>query len=100
VNRNKRSVEFEAAVGEDGNIVVPAAVLQQLRHVGQGKLHVRLSATDLAADLKSRNVDEEEVEDIAARQLESREQVVKFLMSEGALKLSASFSRVRRGKGR
>lgn len=93
-------MEFEATVGEDGNIVVPAAALQQLRHGAGEKLHVRLSATDLAADLKSRNVEEEEVEEIAALQLESREEVVKFLMCEGALKRSSSFLRVRRRKGR
>lgn len=100
MDRSRRIVEFDAVVNEGGTIVIPDSVLQQLNNGGKGRLHVRLSAPDLVADLKSRNVVETEVEEISAVQMESREQVIKFLMSEGALKGSRVFSKARKRSSR
>lgn len=100
MDRNRRSVEFDAVVKEGGTIVIPASVLQQLNEGGSGKIHVRVSAPDLVADLKSRDVVEAEVEEISGVQMESREQVLKFLMSEGALKGSRAFAKARKRSSR
>jgi len=96
MDRNRRIVEFDAMLKDGGTIVVPESVLEQLNEGGGGRLHVRLSAPDLVADLKSRRVVETEVEEISALQLESREQVLKFLMSEGALKGHRVFAKARK----
>jgi bifunctional DNA-binding transcriptional regulator/antitoxin component of YhaV-PrlF toxin-antitoxin module len=85
------SLEYEAIVDEEGKIVIPASVVEQ---VGAGKkavVHVCLTEKNLSNALKEKNVSEEEIEAIARIQLESRDQVVKFLLSEGTLAKHVSF---------
>ncbi len=86
----KSSNEFEAQIDGDGKIAVPSALLK--RFAGK-KLHVRLSKEEVAAELQEKNVTEEEIERISNVQLESREQVVKSLLSEGVLKNDKAFMR-------
>lgn len=88
------SNEFDALIDDDGRITVPAEMAKQF--AGR-RLHVRLHREEISAGLRKKDVTEDEVERIARVQLESREQVVKFLLSEGGLKRDAAFIR-RAGK--
>ena len=81
---HRKSIEFEAILDQSGKIVVPESALREFgKH--SGAIHVRLTAKALSSELKASNVSEEEIERIGSLQLESRDQVVKFLLSEGAL---------------
>ncbi len=92
MERKKSDNEFEAVMGNDGTIVVPHGLAK--RFVGK-KLHVRLRSEEVASELMEKNVTEEEIERIANIQLESREQVVKFLLTEGSLRTSSLLRRVK-----
>ncbi len=81
---HRASAEFEASIEPSGTITVPPDIAREFGKRGR-TLHVTLTANAISAGLKDREVNEEEIERIGAIQLESREQVVKFLMSEGAL---------------
>jgi hypothetical protein len=83
---DRRSVEFEATIDKAGKITLPESVVKE---IGKNPLHVRLTAKSISSELKNRSVSEDEIEHIGAIQLESREQVVKFLLSEGALSRSS-----------
>ena len=95
MERSRTSAEFEGKIGDDGKIAVPASILSQLK---KGSIHVRLSGNRVSSELQTRGVTEEEIQKIAAMQLESRDQVVTFLLSEGVLKKRPSFSRARLGR--
>lgn len=82
--------EFVARIDGRGNIAVPPELAR--RFAGK-RVHVRLNNREVAAELKARNVTEEEVDRIADVQRESREQIVAFLLSEGALKANRGFHR-------
>ncbi len=84
---HKKAAEFIGVVDEQGNIRLPADLLRNI----EPKVHVRLTPVHLNSQLKNRGVSEEEVEHLGAVQLEPREQVVKFLLSEGALSNNAAF---------
>jgi hypothetical protein len=81
---SKKSVEFEASM-DGGKIAIPDSIIHEIGD-NVGAVHVRLTTKALNSELKDRQVSEDEIELIGAMQLESRQQVVKFLMSEGALK--------------
>ena len=83
-DRHRVSAEFEASIGSSGVIALPDDVLKSLKGTARN-VHVRLTANAVGSSLRKRGVDEEEIERISRMQLESREQVVKFLLSEGAL---------------
>ncbi len=90
MEHKKSSNEFDARIGDDGTILVP----DELRKTLAGKrLHVRLYSEEVSAPLRSRGVTEEEIDYIADAQLEAREQVVKFLSSEGSLAGNKAFNR-------
>jgi hypothetical protein len=78
-------LEFDAAIGGDGKIEVPGSVLHRLGVRAGSRVHVRLIPAVIAEALKQNNVSYEEVERIASVQLESPEQVIAFLLAEGAL---------------
>ena len=88
------SNEFEALIDDDGRITVPAEMAKQF---SGRRLHVRLHREEISVGLREKDVTEDEVERIARVQLESREQVVKFLLTEGTLKGNTAFLR-RAGK--
>lgn len=79
------SVEFEAMIEGNGSINIPKEVLAGFKG-GRNKVHVRLTSNAVGARLRHRGVSEDEIETISRVQLEPRDQVVKFLMSEGALR--------------
>ena len=85
MDHSRHSVEFESSIDRQGRISVPPSILAQLSK-GSRSVRVRLTSKVVSAALKRRDVQEEEIERIAALQLETREQVVKFLLSEGALR--------------
>ena len=87
--------EFEALIDEEGNIAVPPSLLKEL--VGR-KLHVRIQKREVAAALQEKGVTEDEIARLARIQIEPREQVIKFLLSEGVLKSNRAFSRRTKGK--
>lgn len=87
-HRHRKSTEFVVSVDEAGRIEVPGSMIDEFKGA---KVHVRLSPLHLTTELKRRGVNEDEVELISAVQLETREQVVKFLLSEGALREDKSF---------
>lgn len=88
--RNVTAIEFVAVIDHEGKIAVPDHAAKEL---GGKKLHVRLMSNEISSALKARGVTEHEVERIAALQRESRDQVIKFLMSEGSLTASRVFKR-------
>lgn len=88
MSAHRNSVEFETILDRSGKIVVPERVFEEFGRIG-GAIHVRLSVKVISSELNARNVSEEEIERIASIQRESRDQVVKFLLSEGILKNTA-----------
>ena len=77
------AAEFDAVIGPGGTIAVPEEIVAR---IGPGaRLRVRLTGAALASALGSRGVDAEEMDTIAALQRESHEQVLAFLLAEGAL---------------
>ena len=78
-------LDFEAVIGADGKIGVPAKIIRRLGTHAGSPLRVRLLPEVLVKALERKNVTAAEVETIAAVQLEDREQVIRFLLSEGSL---------------
>jgi bifunctional DNA-binding transcriptional regulator/antitoxin component of YhaV-PrlF toxin-antitoxin module len=85
VGTSSKSFEFTANVGEHGEVVIPDSLLEDHGLRPGTRVHVRLTDHALSEQLHKRGVTEEEIQRIVALQLESREQVLKFLLSEGAL---------------
>ena len=90
---HRASIEFEAAVDEQGRITVPPAILAGLDRKSRSTLHVRLTSKVINTALRKNDVTEEEIDRIAVLQLEPRTQVVKFLLSEGALRRDSAFKK-------
>jgi hypothetical protein len=88
------SVEFDAIVDEHGRLTIPVSLVNKSGGFTGRRFHVRLTDKSISSKLSSRKVSEEEVDRIAGLQLETREQVVKFLLSEGGLR------KTKRGAGR
>lgn len=95
MEQKNSSDEFDATMDEAGRILVPSEIRD--RFAGK-KVRVRLRSEEIAVTLRENNVTEEEIERIASVQLESREQVVKLLLSEGTLKGNTLFA-ARAAKG-
>lgn len=91
VERRYTSIEFEAEVNPDGTLRVPRGVVKQLRR--RERVIIRLTRGRIPAALRLRNITEEEIEEIASRQLEQREDVIRFLQGEGQLSVDRSFAR-------
>jgi hypothetical protein len=77
------TVEFEALIDAEGKLVVPANVVAMLGNIGDGRVHVRITSGALDRRLRSKGITEDELDRIAAMQLESRDQVMKFMLTEG-----------------
>lgn len=87
------SVEINPRVADNGELLIPKSALHRL-NVGRGsRIHVRLTLAVLTGKLKARKVTEEEIETIAALQLEPRENVVRFLAAESAFSRNERFLR-------
>ena len=77
---------FTGRISTEGQIVVPPEIAGRLRRFAGSPVAVRLTEGSLAAALQDRGVEAEEVDRVAAAQLESREIAARFLLSEGALR--------------
>lgn len=92
---HRKSVEFETTLDQSGKIVVPESVLEEFGK-RSGAVLIRLTAKAITSELKARNVNEEEIERMGSVQRESRDQVIRFLLSEGALMKSGGRKRTQR----
>lgn len=88
-----KSLEFEASIDESGKISVPESIA---REIGAEPVHVRLTSKVISSELRRHDVSEEEIARLCNLQLESREQILKFLLSEGVLGKGAVRRRVER----
>jgi hypothetical protein len=89
------SFEFETQVQKGGTLVLPRSALAVLPEGTY--LTVRITTGRVPGSLRARHITEEDVEHIAAIQLERREAVLRFLKAEGALAgTSASVRRARK----
>jgi hypothetical protein len=84
--RHAQTAEFDATVDRSGYIRIPDHLIGELGLAAGGKLSVRITGKQAMAALKRSGVTNEEIDRIAAMQLEPSGQVVKFLLSEGALR--------------
>ena len=92
--KQDRSVEFDATVDEWGKITVPEGMARAFRKRPEA-VHVWLTTHAFSDELRKRDVNEAEIDRIGKVQLETREQVVKFLLSEGILRRSGMTRRAR-----
>jgi hypothetical protein len=84
-------IEFETEIAEGGTLAIPRAAG---RVFAPGTtVIVRLTRGIVGGRLRRRGVTEDEIEQIAARQLEPRENVIRFLEAEGSLSGSARLRR-------
>ena len=79
-------LEFEATLSVEGMLEFPPEMSALLRGLRGRRLRVRLRTLEAAEGLQARGVSDEEITAIAALQSEEREAVVRFLLSEGALR--------------
>ena len=89
----KVSAELDGRVSEKGELLIPWTALSRLNVRPGRKVHIRVTTNDLSQQLKRRNVTEEEIERIAALQLEPRENVARFLATESTLSGAVGFKR-------
>jgi bifunctional DNA-binding transcriptional regulator/antitoxin component of YhaV-PrlF toxin-antitoxin module len=80
-------------VRQDGTIELPAQAVQRMGYQPGDRVSVRVSDAALSRRLMELGVTESEVDAIAERQLEPRENVARFLAAEGALRSKSSFRR-------
>lgn len=91
-------MEFDALVGRDGNLRPSTEVRRVLRVVAGRRVHIGLKIHPLPVRLRASGT-EEEIERIAALQMESRGQVMRVLLSEGKLRKSRRFTAALRQEG-
>ena len=77
--------ELHVRVNASGDVTVPRAFLEAIGVAAGAHVQVRITASRRAGTLKKRGITEEEIDGIAALQLEAREQVVRVLSVEGTL---------------
>ncbi|MEX0602993.1 MAG: hypothetical protein WD295_06605 [Bacteroidota bacterium] len=92
-NGKRRSGEFEAKIQDDGSVVIPASQVRGAGWKPGSGVTVRLTDASLSAELRRRGVTEEELERIAAIQREDPKDILRMLMTEGALARNARFCR-------
>lgn len=85
---------FDARIGSDGSLVVPAGELRGKR------VRVRVTEENLARSLAAHGIEETEVDRIAAVQLEERGRAARFLLCEGRLARGGFRRRAARYRGR
>lgn len=83
-------IEFEAEIGPEGTLRLPAHLVPQLP---EGHRIVVRMTLGVVGSLRERGVTESEIEEISVRQYEHRENVVAFLHGEGALHGNEQFRR-------
>jgi hypothetical protein len=94
MKEERRTIECEALV-QGGALLLPENVRQELSSWKRRYVRLRIVDRPLAAALSEKKVTDDEVDAIAAVQSEQRVQVLRFLMSEGALRRPAARRRKR-----
>ena len=85
------AVEFEATIDEEGVVHIPAAIASTL-HKGK-RYTVRIIKGSIPRSLSLRGISEDDVECMAMIQLESREDILRFLHAESSLSDNRMFRR-------
>lgn len=98
--KRKSVLAFDGTVDAHGRIVVPAEVSAALGPDATALLRVQLTPAAVSEELRRNGVTDDEVERIAAMQMEPREQVIAFLRAEGALAEEPARSRGTKGRRR
>ncbi|TAK58194.1 MAG: hypothetical protein EPO24_08780 [Bacteroidetes bacterium] len=83
--------EFEAVVQSDGSIMLPKELKANI--TPGATVVVRLVEGNIAASLRARGIQEDEIEAIARLQMEQRADVIRFLATEGSFSRNRSFAR-------
>ena len=83
--KKQSALGFEAHLEAGGKITVPPEVVAALGRNAGAPLYVQLTSASVEEELRSRGVTDDEVFHIARLQMEQREQVIAFLLAEGAL---------------
>lgn len=94
-DRRAGKLEFDAVVGPGGTLTLPPDLLGGMNGA---RVRVLLTEEIVAQELAAAGVTEEEVQRIAGRQMEPRERVLRFLLSEGSAPRYGKRTR-RRGRG-
>ncbi len=94
MNQRHQQEEFEIIADGSGSFRIPADIIRRLRPGGH--YIVRLSEGKLHPRLRRHGVTESEIEQITRLQMEERENVVRFLESEGAMAGDRSLARLLR----
>ena len=94
MEKPKHSMRFESEVGEDGSVSFSKKV-HDLRLKPGTRVTVKIFAGTLSPRLKDLDVSEDEIATIGERQLEARDNVVRFLSSQGTLRGTSFRQRAR-----
>ncbi len=95
-----RGIEFEALVGSDGTLRPFGEVQNTLQAMAGRRVRIGLEVHRLPLRLQASG-EEQEIERIAALQMETRGQVMRLLLSEGKLRGNRRFAAaLRREAGR
>lgn len=98
MSERRNPLEFDSQIDGQGRIAIPDDAIRDLGP--RARVRVRLTERALAESLRRKNVSPQEVDRIAALQLELPEQVTAFLQSEGALARSRRRAPRKRGPRR
>ena len=98
--KRKSVLAFDAFLDAHGRIVVPPEVASALGADASAALRVQLTPAAVSEELRRHGVTDDEVERIAAVQLEPREQVIMFLRAEGSLAKHPARTRPAKGRRR
>jgi hypothetical protein len=82
----QKSVKFSTALSDDGTLRVPEELAKIAGLTSGALFEVRLTRKTVSDRLKRLGVTEREIDTIGAVQLSSRDQVVGFLLAEGAFR--------------
>lgn len=85
-DRHVHSAEFDAKIKRGGIIQIPDNLIENLGLADGTTVSVRVTGRSAMTSLKRSGVTNDEIDRIAAMQLEPSGQVVKFLLSEGVLR--------------
>ncbi len=90
MEKKKHNIQFEAIVGKNETISFSKSV-SELKLQAGSSVTVKIICGTLSKQLSSIGVSEEEIEIIGNTQLEERENVVRFLSSQGKMKNNGAF---------
>lgn len=90
---SKLSKKFESIILEDGSIKISKLFLKNLNLKPGSKVEITIASKVLSKKFKKLKVTESEIERICATQFEVRENVTRFLNSEGSFSNNKKFQK-------